>query len=388
MAYDSGSEEEMDWSFLCEDSPEGVDEVDAVSNQVINFESETSYMPKYFVDSNNRAVKKETRRLRTVSEKILKTFGNIPYLQNGMAALLKFSDEVDSKQLLTALRDVCNEVVFEVLYHNSNLAIVYMNATSYTFIGEKIMNGNGFKMQDMFVTHLEALCLDPLPRFLVEISTPKSTGEAFQRELSAVLVTFRGSFKYLRLHEGDEPDMEPSVSVTLLFSKRAQRNADKFQALLCEKNTSWKRYERPEAVRVPYEQLFSSRNHSSLVLGIICGNDIPGVRISVMFSSMKDEMIKFYSVLTGMSPVCRSDNNGTSYLKYPVARNLELQLIHNSTIPTNPSSNVAICVRVKDHEKISASLESHHQSLTSSDEGHWETCDPVGNRVLLFTPFE
>lgn len=236
-----------------------------------------------------------------------------------------------------------------------------------------------------------ALCADTSPRCLVEISTPESTGEALQRELSCLLVSFCGSFKYLRLHDGDEPDMKPShpcVSITLLFSKRTPRNAKKFHALLSEKNTPWSRYERPEAVRVPHEQLFLSKNHSSPLLGIISGNHIPGIRISVMFSSMKDEVINFYSVLTGVSPVltgASSDNNGTSYITYPIARNLELQLIYNSSIRTDPSSNVAICIRIQDHEKISTSL---HLRLTSSDEGHWETRDPVGNRVLLFTPFE
>lgn len=67
MAYDSGREEEFELGFLREDLPEGDDEVDSVSKQVINFEHGAVYLPKYFVDSNNHAVKKETRRIRTVS---------------------------------------------------------------------------------------------------------------------------------------------------------------------------------------------------------------------------------------------------------------------------------------------------------------------------------
>jgi hypothetical protein len=227
------------------------------------------------------------------------------------------------------------------------------------------------------------------------LQTPKSNGETIQKELSNVLVTFCGSFKYLCLREGDVPDLKPnnppvflkpSVSLTLLFSKRAQRNAEKFNAILSDKDSPWVRYEPPDVVRVPFEQLFLLKNHSALPLGLISGNDVPGVRISVMFSTKKEEMAEFYRVLTGKTPVCRSDKTGTSYIIYPIATHLELQLIYNSTIHTDPSSNVVtICVRIADHEKVSTAL---HQPLTSIDAGHWETCDPVGNRIGLFTPFE
>lgn len=215
-----------------------------------------------------------------------------------------------------------------------------------------------------------------------------SNAESIQRALSTVLVTFCSSFKYLRLREGPESDLKPtnpSVSLTLLFSKRAQRNAEKLNAILSEHDSPCVSYQRPDVVRVPFEQLFSLKNHSTPLLGLISGYDVPGVRITVMFSTKKDEMAEFYRILTGKDPVCRSDEVETTYMIYPIATRLELQLIYNSTIRADPSSNVGICVRITDHEKLASTL---CQPLTCVDTGHWETCDPVGNRIILFTPFE
>ncbi len=236
------------------------------------------------------------------------------------------------------------------------------------------------------------MSLDPLPSCFVHLLTPKSNAEAIQRAFSNALVTFCGFFKYLRLYEGVEPDLKPSsppvnpkpsVSLTLLFSKHAKGNAEKFSAILSEGDSTWVRYQPPDAVRVPFEELFLLKNHSAPLLGLISGSDIPGVRISVMFSTKKEAMEEFYRVLTGRTPVSRCDKTGTSYLIYPVTTHFELQLIHNSTIHTDPSSNVAICVRVTDHKELSTAL---GQPLTSIGTGHWETCDPVGNRIKLFTP--
>ena len=66
MAYDSSSSEDLNLRFLLEDIPEDRDEVDSVSRHVIDFESRP-VLPKYFVDSENRAFKQKTTRLRTVS---------------------------------------------------------------------------------------------------------------------------------------------------------------------------------------------------------------------------------------------------------------------------------------------------------------------------------
>ena len=42
-----------------------------------------------------------------------------------------------------------------VLYCSSNLAIVQMDTTSYTLLGDKILEGNGYEIQNMIITHLE-----------------------------------------------------------------------------------------------------------------------------------------------------------------------------------------------------------------------------------------
>lgn len=220
------------------------------------------------------------------------------------------------------------------------------------------------------------------------MATPKSIGEAIQQELSSVLVTFCGSFKYLRLHDAEQPDQKPSnpsVSLTLLFSKRAQENAVKLNALLSDEQAPWIEYQPPEVVRVPFEQRFVLKKHPALLLGLITANDIPGIRISVTFSAKKQEMLQFYRVLTGKNPVCRTERTGTAYIIYPIAKNLELQLIYNPTVHTDTPSNIAVCIRIVDPEKISTALA---QPLTFIDDGYWETSDPVGNRIRLFTPFE
>ena len=226
-----------------------------------------------------------------------------------------------------------------------------------------------------------------LPSCFIELLTPMTNAESIQRDLSIVLVTFSGSFKYLRLREGksDLKPTNPSTSITLLFSKLAQRNADKLCAILSERDSPYVRHQRPDVVRVPFEQLFLLKNHPAPLLGLISGSNAPGVRITVMFSTKKDEMAEFYRIVTGKDPVCRCDQAETTYMIYPLATHLELELIYNSTIHADPSSSIGICVRIKDHEKLSAAL---RQPLTCIDTGHWETSDPVGNRIKLFTPFE
>ena len=239
----------------------------------------------------------------------------------------------------------------------------------------------------MFV-FLIAISVDSLPSCFVELLTPKSSGEAIQRELSNVLVTFCGSFSYLRLFGECEADIKPTkspVSITLMFSKRAQRNVDKLAAILSEQDSPWVEYQPADGIRSPFEQLFSLQGYSAPLLGMMSGYDVPGVRISVMFSTKKDEMQTFYRTLTGKTPVCRSQQGETVHMIYPIATHMEFQLIYNPTLDTEPSNNIAICVRITDHEKMSTVLS---QPLTSVDIGHWETFDPAGNRVRLFTPIE
>ena len=395
MAYETLLEEDRNLKFLVQDVPESRDEADSISKYVVNLESASAvYLPKYSLDSENRAVKQETRRLRTVSKELLEKFGRNAH-QNGVIALLTFKDKLEDEQvkkLPSLLKSVCD--VQMVLYHSSHFAILQMEVKSYTLLGDKILEENGYNIQNMIITHLEALSLDALPNCFIELLTGKSNAVSIQNVLSNALVRFCGSFRYLRLNEGDELDLKasnppvgfkPSVSLTLLFSKRAQGNAKQFNAILSDDNSTWERYQHPDVVCIPFEQLFLLRNYSAPLVGLIGGNDVPGVRISVMFSTKKEEMTEFYRVLTGRSPICRSDKTGTSYMIYPIAAHLELQLICNESIHTDPSDSIAICIRIKDHEKVSTAL---GQPLTCIDAGHWETSDPVGNRIKLFVPFE
>ena len=73
-----------------------------------------------------------------------------------MATLLTFRDKLgdeQAKKLPSVLNDVCKDVM--VLYCSSNLAIVQMDTTSYTLLGDKILAGNGYEIQNMIITHLE-----------------------------------------------------------------------------------------------------------------------------------------------------------------------------------------------------------------------------------------
>lgn len=94
-----------------------------------------------------------------VAESTLRKFSrNVPYLQDGVAALLTFKttlQEDQVKKLPSFLKDACDGAVFHVLYNYMNMAIIMMEAKSYTFIGDKIVEGNGFKIQNMLVTSLE-----------------------------------------------------------------------------------------------------------------------------------------------------------------------------------------------------------------------------------------
>ena len=395
MAYETLFEEDRNLRFLVEDVPESRDEADSISKHVVNLEcGSAGHLPKYSLDSENRAVKQETKRLRTVSKELCRKFG-LGARQNGVVALLTFKDKLEEEQLKrlpSLLKSVCD--VQMVLYHSSHFVVLQMETKSYALLGDKILEGNGCNIQNMIITHLEALSLDELPNCFVELLTGKSNAVSIRSVLSDALVRFCSSFGYLRLYEGDELDQKPNnpavgfkpcVSLTLLFSKRAPRNAEQFNAILSHDNSTWERYHQPDAVRSPFEQLFLLKNYPAPLFGLISGNDVPGVRISVMFSTKKDEMTEFYRVLTGRSPVSRSDKTGTCYSIYPIATHLELRLIYNETLHTDPSDRIAICIRIKDHEKVSTAL---GQPLTCIDAGHWETSDPVGNRVKLFAPFE
>ena len=82
-----------------------------------------------------------------------------------MLALLRFkhalSDE-QAKKLPSVVRDLCNNAV--VMYHSSNLALLHMEAKSYTSLGEKIVEKNGLNIQDMIITHLEGIRMSHVGR--------------------------------------------------------------------------------------------------------------------------------------------------------------------------------------------------------------------------------
>ena len=238
-----------------------------------------------------------------------------------------------------------------------------------------------------------ALCVDNVPNYFLEMSTSRGRGQEIQRQLSSALVTFCATFKYLRLREGDdegvlsEPASEqrptyPSISLTLMFSKLAQGNAARLEDTLRSESSSWRTCHSPDAVRAQNEQLFALKNHAGPLLGLKSGCPLPGVRISVTFAQKLEEMEKFYQVITGVRPAPREDHKtGTSYRIYPIARNFELQLVYNSAVQTDKVQNLRICLRIANHQEFTAEL---HQPLTFIDADHWETNDPVGNRVMLF----
>ena len=224
------------------------------------------------------------------------------------------------------------------------------------------------------------------------MSTSRTIGQEIQHQFSVALVTFCGAFRYLRLHEKDDEvaysdaseqrPMHPSISLTLMFSMVAQSNAARLENILKSDNNSWRTCRSPDVVRAQNEQLFTLNNYAGPLLGLKSGCPLPGVRISVTFSKMLEEMENFYHIVTGVNPAPREDRKtGTSYRIYPIARNLELQLVYNSTVQAEELKNVRICIRIADHQKITAQL---HHPLSNIDGGHWETCDPVGNRVILF----
>ena len=70
--------------------------------------------------------------------------------------MLTFKDELkdeEAKRLPSFLKDVCD--VQMVLYHSSRFALLQMEVESYTLLGNKILEGNGYKTQGLIVTHLE-----------------------------------------------------------------------------------------------------------------------------------------------------------------------------------------------------------------------------------------
>lgn len=77
--------------------------------------------------------------------------------QSGVMALLTFYSELDERQVKkvsSVLGDVFNNVA-AIIYHASNHLILHIEAKCYMLLGEKLLEGNGYKIERMVLTHLE-----------------------------------------------------------------------------------------------------------------------------------------------------------------------------------------------------------------------------------------
>lgn len=409
MAYESGFDEDpvIELKFLVEVVGEDCDEVDSLSKQVIDFETGPA-LPRYVVHKSFfpqretplefHGEKEATKRMKKVSDKQLQKFRKeVGDLRSAVLALLTVESPLDEDGLSRVpsfLRSVCHNGQFKVLHHKLNHVVVHMDSqAAFTTIGEKIVENSGLNViENKRIMGLEALCTDNVPNYFLEMSTPRASGQEIQSQFSLALVTFCGAFKYLRLHEDDDQMVScdpadqrpsyPSISFTLMFIRMAQGNASRLEAILRSDAGAWRACQSPDVVRASDEKLFSLKDHAGPLLGLKSGCPLPGVRISVTFSQNLAEMERFYQIVTGVRPAPREDpRSGTSYRIYPIARNFELQLVYNSSVHAEQLKNLRICIRIADHQRITAEL---RQPLSLIDADHWETFDPVGNRVMLF----
>lgn len=238
--------------------------------------------------------------------------------------------------------------------------------------------------------------MNPYPCYL-EISCSTSDGPKLQANLSSFFVSYCSKFSWIAIRETtqkpisstsptDVPqtdDIVPAISMKLMFMAKAQRNALKFMQAIKMAGKDWEECSLPKEFCENGEIFYKFSKTPGMSLSIQQGSPFAGIKIMLFVNRNLEEMEKFYSFITGKSPlVVNKMKEGIKYRTYSLSKNLELQLVLHPRLKPLHSQSVSLCISINNIDKILPGIPG---DVCNVGDRHWQVTDPEGNSVLLYS---
>lgn len=243
------------------------------------------------------------------------------------------------------------------------------------------------------------------PSCYIEIAVPAGEGVSLKETLSSLLISYRSTFPFLCIREpehkftnGASPTnspasktrrmdnggvTSPALGVMLMFTQRAQKNSESCVNVVKGSPRDWEQVNMPQAISEEDEVYFKASNNDGPVFAVKKLSPCPGVRILIFVNKDMDEVEKFYSLITGKTPLAYNKiEEGLSYRKFPLSEKLELQLVSHPSLKSHPVKNTALCFMMNDVNRMCSEIPGGVRNI---GEGHWQVKDPEGNAVILYS---
>lgn len=243
------------------------------------------------------------------------------------------------------------------------------------------------------------------PPCYIEIAVPTGEGTSLRGILSSLLVSHQSVFPFLCIREpehkftnGESPTnspasktrrienggrITPAVGMMLMYTQRAQRNSERCLNAIKTSPTDWEEVSLSPAISEGDEVYFKTGNIEGPLFAVKKLSPCPGVRIILFVNKDMDEVERFYSLITGKTPLAYNKiEEGLSYRKFPLSDKLELQLVSHPSLKSQPLKNTALCFMMNDVNKMCSEIPGGVRNI---GEGHWQVKDPEGNAIVLYS---
>jgi len=260
------------------------------------------------------------------------------------------------------------------------------------------------KLISIFLFFL-AVCLTVPPPCYIEIATAAGEGTSFKETLSSLLISHRSIFPFLCVREpehkftnGASPTnspasktrrmdngslTSPALGVMLMFTQRAQKNSESCLNVVKGNSRDWEQVNMPQAISDGDEVYFKAANNDGPLFAVKKLSPCPGVRILIFVNKDMDEVERFYTLITGKTPMAYNKiEEGLTKRTFPLSNKLELQLISHPSLKSQPVKNTALCFMMNDVNKMCSEIPGGVRNI---GEGHWQVKDPEGNAVILYS---
>ncbi|XP_032234594.2 uncharacterized protein LOC5509774 [Nematostella vectensis] len=426
MADKTDVDQAFDLGFL-EDSIGEIDEIDAVSSRVISFEEDTEIPTKYLVRKifsphleppyhYHPAGEKTHRR-----KKVKSTWGQDASdgrssfaKQDDILALLTFAStdvsEISAKavhKITQAVSKLSGDNKAEAIRKNGLEVILKMHSLEqYEALGKAFTDGKIDDLSGLKLSEIQAIMIVDPPHCYIELSCDHPDGAKLQREMSSLLVPYCSKFPFLTIREplqkvngssptnspaskqrrlADSHDQQtvPAIGIMLMFAQTAKRNADKALKAM-RAHPTLKQAKLPKEITEEDEVHFKLSSESNgLLLSLKQSSPFAGVRITVIVNKNLEQVERFYSLITGKTPLAYNKiEEGLSCRTYPLSRKLELQLVSHPQVKSHQVQHIALCFAVEDMNQMCSEIPGGVRNI---GEGHWHVTDPDGNSVILYS---
>lgn len=422
-------EDEMfDLAFLDEDNIDR-DETDAISARVILLESDSQIPTRYLIRKifsphleppyhYHPAAEASQRRKKVHSEwgiQIGKT-QHIHPSQNDLVALLSFEvtansgvlqlDEPVIMKIKETLSKKSGDAKLEPLRCSGlQLLMKFSSTAGYETLGKCFLDGEINEISHLKLVEIQAVSLIIPPPCYIEIAVPTGEGTSLRGILSSLLVSHQSVFPFLCIREpehkftnGESPTnspasktrrienggrITPAVGMMLMYTQRAQRNSERCLNAIKTSPTDWEEVSLSPAISEGDEVYFKTGNIEGPLFAVKKLSPCPGVRIILFVNKDMDEVERFYSLITGKTPLAYNKiEEGLSYRKFPLSDKLELQLVCHPSLKSQPLKNTALCFMMNDVNKMCSEIPGGVRNI---GEGHWQVKDPEGNAIVLYS---